>query len=271
MEITENPLNSIRAEVTESPGGATNKFVVFTTNRSGSTWLMSMLNSLPHVTAQGELFLPRVRVSERRWDSDFACPRFIETKSKGLAFRPFSVFSYLNALYSTSGAVGFKLMYEQLGLYPEILAYLIWHKVRVVHLVRRNHLDVLLSYAVKAKLGRAHLLKGQSAPDELYVELNTENLIRQLEKLQRKQSIARKLLRWCGLCGLPHLEVAYEDLLRDPAHFRLIWGFLAIETEEQIPDSTLVKIRRGGQRDMISNYGEIQHLLANSKFAALLE
>ena len=34
------------------------KFVVLTTNRSGSVWVMSTLNSFPHVTAQGELFAP---------------------------------------------------------------------------------------------------------------------------------------------------------------------------------------------------------------------
>jgi len=247
---------------------AGSKFVVLTTNRSGSEWLISTLNSLPHVAAQGELFLPRARVSERRWDSDFACPRFIETKSAGLTFRPLSVFSYLNALYSTPGTVGFKLMYEQLGLYPEILAYLMRHRIHVVHLVRRNHLDVVLSYAVKAKIGRAHLLLGQSAPDDIRVELDTENLIRQLAWLQKKQSMARKLLSWCRL---PHLEVAYEDLLRDPAHFRLIWNFLSIKSEEHMPQSTLVKIRRGGQREVISNYDEVKQILANSKFAELVE
>jgi O-antigen/teichoic acid export membrane protein/LPS sulfotransferase NodH len=262
MEIKE------KGKYSKMTGDVGAKFVVLTTNRSGSEWVMSTLNSLPHVIAQGELFLPRARVSERRWDSDFACPRFIETKSKGQTFRPFSVFSYLNALYSTPGTVGFKLMYEQLGLYPEILAYLIRHRVRVVHLVRRNHLDVVLSYAVKAKIGRAHLLLGQSAPDDIRVELDTENLVSQLEWLQKKQSVARKLLRWCRL---PHVEVAYEDLLRDPAHFGPIWDFLSIKSKEHIPQSTLLKIRRGGQCDVISNYDEVKEVLVNSKFAELVE
>jgi LPS sulfotransferase NodH len=248
--------------------GVESKFVVLTTNRSGSTWLMSTLNSLPHVTAQGELFLPKARGSERRWDSDFACPRFIETKSAGLTLRPFSVFAYLDTLYSTPGTVGFKLMYKQLGLYPEILAYLMRHRMRVVHLVRRNHLDVVLSYAVKAKIGRAHLLSGQPAPDAIRVKLETENLMSQLEWLQKKQSIARKLLSWCRL---PHLEVAYEDLLHDQAYFRLIWDFLSIKSKETVPQSTLVKIRRGGQRDVISNYDQVKEVLADSRFAGLLE
>lgn len=244
------------------------RFVVLTTNRSGSTWLMSTLNSLPYVTAQGELFLPRARVSERRWDSDFACPRFIEIKSKDVAFRPFSVFSYLNTLYSTPGAVGFKLMYAQLGLYPEILAYLIRHRIRVVHLVRQNHLDVVLSYAVKAKIGRAHVLAGQSAPDSIRVELDTENLLSRLARLQKKQNIARKLLSWCRL---PHLEISYEDLLRDRSHFFLIWNFLSLKSVDDMPQSSLVKIRRGGHRQVINNYDQVKALLANSKFAGLIE
>jgi LPS sulfotransferase NodH len=244
------------------------KFVVLTTNRSGSTWLMSTLNSLPQVMAQGELFLPRPRVSERRWDSDFSRPRFIETKPEGLTFRPFSVFSYLNDLYLTPGSVGFKLMYEQLGLYPEILLYLIWHRIRVVHLVRRNHLDVILSYAVKAKLGQAHLLLGQSAPKEMRVELDTKNLLKQMERLQKKQNLARRMLKWSRL---PHVHVAYEDLLRDQAAMHPVLEFLSITPEGSMPQSTLKKIRKGKQREVISNYDEVEELLANSSFAALLE
>ncbi len=228
---------------------------------------MSTLNSLRQVTAQGELFLPRARVSEERWDSDFGRPRFIETKYNSVSIRPISVFSYLNDLYSTPGSVGFKLMYAQLRRYPEILGYLIRHRIRVVHLVRQNHLDVMLSYAVKAKIGRAHVLSGQSTPDDMQIELDTANLIRELEWLGKKQRVARKLL---SLCGLPHLEIAYEDLLSDQAHFRLIWDFLSIKPEEVMPKSNVVRIRSGGHRDVIRNYDEVKEVLAHSKFVKLL-
>ncbi len=65
------------------------KFVVLTTNRSGSVWVMSTLNSLPNVTAQGELFLPRPRVSDKRWDSDFAYTRFVEHETHRGNHSPF--------------------------------------------------------------------------------------------------------------------------------------------------------------------------------------
>jgi len=245
-----------------------NKFVVLTTNRSGSEWVMSTLNNFQDVFAHGELFLPRPRVSEKKWDSDFSYPRFTETKLEGITFRPFSIFSYLNAFYGMPGKVGFKLMYKQLGLYPEMLSYLIKHRVRVIHLVRQNHLDVMLSYAVKAKIGQAHLLVGQSTPAKLRVELDTRNLLRKLAWLQEQQNIAKKLLIWFRL---PHLEIAYEDLARDQAYFHRIGDFLSINSRQQIPQSALTKIRRGGHRDVIGNYDQVKEVLVNSKFAGLLE
>ena len=245
-----------------------NKFVLLMTGRSGSAWVMSTLSRLQHVTTHEALFLRRARTSERTWDSDFAYPRFVETKSNSLTFRPFSVFLYLNALYNTPGAVGFKLNYAQLGQYPEVLAYLFKHRIRVVHLFRRNHLDVLISWAVKTKTGQAHLLAGQSVPDDLRVEIDTKNLLKQLAWMQKRLSLVRKLLNWCRL---PHLEVAYEDLLHDRAHFGCILDFLSIKPEGGIPQSNVVKIRRGGHCDVIRNYDQVKEVLANSKFAGLLE
>ena len=244
-------------------------FVVFTTNRSGSEWVISTLNNFEGVSAHGELFLPRVRNLDRKWDAEFAYTRFFETKFERLTFRPFSVFSYLNTLYDTPDKVGFKLMYKQLGLYPEILAYFIRHRIRVIHLVRRNHLDVMVSYAVKAKIGQAHLLAGQSAPSRLQVELDTKNLIRKLDWLQKQQNMAGKLLK---LCGLPHIEVVYEEMVRDQAHhFHLIRDFLSIDPKEQMPQSPLTKTRRSAHRDVLSNYDQVRKVLADSQFAGLLD
>ena len=138
-------------ECSNMPANANSKFVVLTTHRSGSQWVMSTLSNYQGVSAHGELFLPRPRLPTKKRDSNLVYARFIETKFGHFTARPFSVFSYLNTLYSMPGKVGFKLMYKQLGLYPEILAYLLRHHVHVIHLVRRNYLDVMLSYAVKAK------------------------------------------------------------------------------------------------------------------------
>jgi len=243
-------------------------FVVFTTNRSGSEWVMSTLNSFEGVRTQGELFLDRPHSAEKQWDSDFAHPRYIESRPAGLPFRPFRVFNYLKGLYDLPGRVGFKLMYKQLGAYPEILPYFLARRVKAVHLVRRNHLDVMLSYAVKARIGHAHLMVGQNIPDDLRVELDTANLVRKMAWLQRQQDIARVMLR---VTGLQHLEVAYEDLVQDPSLFQRIGEFLGIPARDQMPRSELTRIRKGSHREVIGNYEQVRNVLAGTPFAALLD
>ena len=248
---------------------ANSNFVVFTTNRSGSEWVISTLNNFKNVTAHGELFLPRPRLLTGKWDEEFAYKRYFETKFKPWMIRPFSVFSYLNGLYSLPGKVGFKLMYKQLGLYPEILAYLKTHDVQILHLVRSNHLDVMLSYAVKAKLGQAHLLVGQSAPDQMQVELDANNLVKQVAWLQKQQNMARRVLKFFRL---PYLEVVYEEMTQNQDHyFEMISKFLSIPSDDGMPKSPLTRIRKGTHRDMISNYDQVKQALSGSQFASLLD
>ena len=245
------------------------RFVVLTSQRSGSTWLMSILNSIENTSAYGELFTRKRRVAgANEWDSDVAYLRFVETEPNGLAFRPFSVFSYLDASYRQLGVVGFKLMYSQVRRIPETWAYLVRHRMRVVHLVRQNHLDAMISGAIAAKTGQAHQLVGQPDLGNIQIRLDLETLSDRLKRLRRNIMVARRLLRWCRL---PHIEVAYEDLLRGPSHFSLIWDFLSIKHEGPMPQSNLVKRRKGGHVDVISNYHEVKEALASSTFAGLIK
>ena len=94
---------------------------------------MSVLNNLEGVSGQGELFLPRPPSQERRWDSDFAWPRYVEFRDRSGSRRPFSVYRYLSDLYASPGSVGFKLMYSQLKSFPEILPFLVREKIDDTH------------------------------------------------------------------------------------------------------------------------------------------
>jgi hypothetical protein len=227
--------------------------------------LISILDKLENTSAYGELFLKRKRV----WDAgSMDYPRFIEARPKGTAIRPFSVFSYLDHLYGKPGAVGFKLMYSQLRQFPEILAYLVRHRIYVVHLVRQNHLDVLISGAIRAKAGRAHLLPGQSRPADVRIELDPKTLLDQLGRLRTNIIRARRLLKWCGL---PHIEVSYEKLTRNQAQFSSVLRFLSMDARGGIPQSELTRIRKEGHVQVISNYDEVKKALAGSIFANLLE
>jgi LPS sulfotransferase NodH len=244
-------------------------FVVLTTQRNGSTWVMSVLNSLEGVSAQGELFLPRPRSPELRWDSDFAYPRYVESRDEVGRLRPLSVFRYLDGFYGASpGAVGFKLMYSQVKSYPETLLYLVRHAIPTVHLVRLNHLDVLISFGVKREIGRAHILTAGDRPTNVRVELPLGTLVKDLERLNRRHEIARKLLR---TLRLRHLEVAYEYLADDPGRFDEVLAFLDIPATSQSAHSNILRTRTGSQRDAVSNYDDVRRVLRGTRFAGLLD
>lgn len=251
-----------------SEHGESAPFVVFTTQRNGSTWVMSVLNTYANVIAQGELFLPRPRSPEKRWDSDFAHPRYVQSSQRQESIRPLSVFHYLDAFFDQGEHVGFKLMYSQLRRYPEILPYLRHKRARVVHLVRENHLDVLISFALKQEIGKAHVLDAKDRPRNTAVELPIGTLTRRLRWLEFKHDSARLLLR---ASRLPHLSVTYEELGRDPSRFETILDFLGVRTDGQEPESPILRSRLGGQRDVVANYDDVARVLEATRFATFLD
>jgi len=241
-------------------------FIILTSPRSGSTWLVSLLNQMADTTTYGELFLPRKRSG--KWDADFAHLRFVEARQAGRHNRPAEVFKYLDTLYQQPGAVGFKLMYSHLRRYPELMVYFLVHRVRVIHLVRKNPLDILISRAVKRKLEQAHRLANAPPVEGVQVEPNTDTLLKKLQIKQRKMNRARHLLRWSGL---RQLEVGYEELQKDPSVFSGLCQFLSIESDGKMPVSKFQKVRRDSQIKVLKNYGEVRQVLEGTNYLVYLE
>lgn len=240
-------------------------FVILTSQRSGSTWLVSLLNQLKATKAYGELFLPRKHVEN--WDADFAYPRFDEVRGQMAGIRPARVFHYLDGVYQHRGAVGFKLMYSQLYRYPELLIYFWTHRVRVVHLVRKNALDFVISQTLKRKIQKAHRLADDPPLEDVQIELDPKTLIHRLQVRQRKSKRGQMILR---LSGLRSIEIGYEDLQKDPSVFQSLCQFLSIETDV-MPQSRFQKVRSKTQDQIIKNYSEVKQVLEGTGFLSYLE
>lgn len=244
---------------------AKTRFVILTSQRSGSTWLVSLLNQLKDTTAYGELFLPRKHVEN--WDADFAYPRFDEVKGQMTGIRPARVFHYLDGVYQHHGAVGFKLMYTQLYRYPELLLYFWTHHVRVIHLVRKNALDFVISQTLKRKIQKAHRLADEAPLEDVQVELDPKTLIRRLQVRQRKTKRGQMILR---LSGLRTIDIGYEDLQKDATVFQSLCRFLSIETDA-MPQSRFQKVHRKSQGQIIKNYSEVKKVLEGTHFLSYLD
>src|SRR5690606_34005205 len=191
------------------------RFIVLTTQRTGSSWLMDRINSVPGGEGHMELFYhsPR-REPPRAGCNDY--PRFVEIGAR-FGRRPRAVFDYLDRLYSRPGAVGFKLTYSQMRPYAETLAYILRRRLLIVHLVRRNHLDVVLSECLARKTGRFHATAEEGYRQKGVLEVDAADVARRVRRLDRKNRAFSAMLR---MLPNPVHEVGYEELCTSDAPFR---------------------------------------------------
>ncbi len=250
--------------------------------RSGSTWFIDVLNHVKGTAAYSELFsIPATKAGTQTLDSGQseqttryleqsirAYPHYYERESSGPRIRPFSIYSYLNTFYQQEEAVGFKLMYPQLARHPEIWTYIVGHRIRVVHLVRKNHLDVIISREMRKVTNTTHRVAGSSETKTIQIALDPLATVARMRSLQRNIDLARRLIR---LSRVQSLEVIYENLTRDFACFEPLWPFLQINDPPTAPESRLVKIVKAGYPAIISNYGEVQRAVRETEFADLLD
>lgn len=241
-------------------------FLVLTTQRTGSSWLMDRLDSVPGVQGHMELFynFPR-RSPGRAGRNDY--PRFIETPSDRR--RPWSVFDYLDGLYARAGSIGFKLMYSQLREYPEILPYVVRHRLPIIHLVRNNHLDVVLSEQLASTTGTYHSTKEEGYEQRASIELEPREVAALVQRLARKQQLVRRMLR---MVPTPVHEVAYESLCHSNTPFLDMCDFIGVHGErEDREHSRLVKTQRSPHSAVIANYQEVRAALTLAGYQHLLQ
>ncbi len=246
------------------------KFVVLSTQRSGSTWVVDMLTSHPRVVAHSELFMHGGKGTPRWGQKDLAYwQTYASDKPGGRAARPYWLWRYLEeAFHERPGvdAIGFKLMYSQLTRISKPLMPWLWLKrVRIIHLIRRNALDVVLSKeAGTARGGKLHAREGEDV-ERVSIRLQTDDLLRRMTLHERAVAGARVRFK---RVGLSYREVVYEDLAEDERGFATLFEFLGVEPAPVT--SSLQKVNPTVHQELIENYGEVREALAGTKFAGQL-
>lgn len=258
----------------KEPALTTTKFILVTTQRSGSTWVIDMLNSHPQIAAYGELFLDKGKGSPT-WcggkDVTFWNTYFEEVQVPfKKTIKPLFIFKYLNHVYSLRSSiksVGFKLMYPQMERFRrELLAYIFLNKILIIHLIRANHLDVILSQSTAAFRGVYHLRNSEDT-ENVKLHLNVSQLVEQLQQQEEKILQAKS---WYSKLGLPYMEVIYEELVADRHSFNAVLSFLGIKADATKLSSSLKKINPKSHAELIENYDSVRHVLQKTKFCELL-
>lgn len=248
-------------------------FVLLSTQRSGSTWVIDMLNSHPAITAYSELLLENAHGKPEWggakdlgfWNDYYGTEhaRCSDTPRRGLLYK------YLDQVYApraNCSAIGFKLMYGQFGAFPELFDYMKKREVKVVHLIRENLLDILLSKETASQRDIFHS-RVEDQLGEVRINLDTRQLLQRLETQLGGMERARRIFEGSGL---PYLEVMYEDLISDAAWFDQILDFLCVSTARASLSSSLKKLNKAPHRDLIENYESVETVLRGTRFEALL-
>jgi Sulfotransferase domain len=239
-------------------------FVILTCPRSGSTWLSTALSSHPQVHTYGGVFIERDRGDRRPLPEDRFPPggRFYEWRAAGGR----SVAGYLDALYGskTGMSTGFKLMYGQVRLRPGVPLYLLRKRVRVVHLVRHDLLDAIISEETARARGWWHSDAVGPRAENRPVMLDPQVVVAALR--QRRRAI-HQVRRALALSHQPTHEVGYEELRDDPARgFAALARFLGVDPQADF-SSPLERINRFGKEAMVQNYTEVRTALESTEFA----
>ncbi len=238
-----------------------NKFVVLSTQRSGSVALIQSLSSHPDVVCFGEIFLKGAtyerKMSVPAGRANFLYEEFARESlsrrvwcrlASGACERAFLVEFYRRQ--SDVSAAGFKLMYSQVGHHPGALDWILGNDVRIVHLVREDALRVILSRLTRAQTGVAHSAS-QIGPAVLRVD--PKRLIRELDVRERVLSRFRTLL-----AGRPNaIEIRYEDYIeRRESENQRILDFLGVSPDTEL-SSGVIRQKRYPLRQIIENYDEV--------------
>ncbi|MDY7038162.1 MAG: sulfotransferase [Thermodesulfobacteriota bacterium] len=250
----------------------TKKFIILTTQRTGSTWLVDMLNSHPEIITFSELFLENAWRDNPTWAGErhILMRKAYFRKNKGMLkrLRPFSSFKYLQYVYSlkdSANAIGFKLMYNQLWHFPEILLYLHFNRIYIVHLIRSNLLDVIVS---KRAAFIRHSCHSFDKVAQVRVTLDTFNLVKILKWSDRKIGFAKRLF---ASSRLPYLEVEYEELRSKPSKLHDLLRFVGVNPQNHKLKTSLKKLNRGSHMEIIANYERVRRTLKHTKYYPLLD
>ncbi|KAI3446016.1 hypothetical protein Pfo_002681 [Paulownia fortunei] len=239
-------------------------FAILSTQRSGSGWFETLLNSHMNISSNGEIFSVKIRRSNMS--------TIIETLDK--------IYN-LDWLTSASknectAAVGLKWMLNQ-GLmqhHEEIVEYFKSKGVSAIFLFRRNLLRRMISILANSYDQNAKLLNGTHkshvhSPHEAEIlasykpTINTTLLIpnlRQVEDLVTKSLEYFKSTR--------HIILYYEDIVKNRTKLVDVQNFLRVPQQEL--NSRQVKIHKGSLSSQVENWGDVEKTLKGTHYQSFL-
>ncbi|GMP38208.1 hypothetical protein CsSME_00009541 [Camellia sinensis var. sinensis] len=239
-------------------------FAILSTQRSGSGWFETLLNSHINVSSNGEIFSVKVRRSN--------ISTIVETLDK--------IYN-LDWLTSASknectAAVGLKWMLNQ-GLmqhHEEIVEYFNTKGVSLIFLFRRNLLRRMISILANSYDQNAKPLNGthkshvhSSHEAEILASykptIDTTLLIPNLRQVEEMTAKALEYFK-----STQHIILYYEDIIKNSTKLKDVQHFLRVPQRDL--KSQQVKIHKGSLSQHVENWDDIQRALNGTPYESFL-
>lgn len=248
-------------------------FIIFTTQRSGSTVLTRTLDQHPEVLCAGELFHEINRIYHPEWHFPFVG---ITAKNKqlrnigkimnypNLLFRAIShIKKFYQADSKDENARGFKLMYSQIKCMPHLWNYLKDNNIKVIVLIRKNIFKTGLS---RLRMKITHLSHSEQKNQAIGNKQFYINPVKLLKHMQYIEKINRELIAKTD--EMDRIIVYYEDFEQWKDLMEKICRFLKVERLSLQP--ALNKISGKDWKNEVSNHEEIEKFLKEKNYSQYL-
>jgi LPS sulfotransferase NodH len=257
------------------------RFVIYGTQRTGTIFLMTLLDSHPDILCIGELFQPKsecVQYSIPRYRLylensttyqflDSALERVKLDRFFGATLRRITINKYLDTIFFSRAAtnytaIGFKLMLDQAKRYPSVLDYLRRNKFKIIHLTRENILKIHIS---RLRAQQTGVYASNHSAKKIKVRVPIDSLLEDLDLLSDQND---ELESSVSRLGLDYLTVKYEQLThsREP-ELRRILSFLMVRETVEL-QARVVKLTPDSLEQAVENYKEMRDALEHTRYAS---
>lgn len=238
------------------------KFIVLTRARSGSNFLISLLQSHPSIRAFEEIF-PR-KETKIHWgyaQYPYSSEVLKMRKEEPVKFLDKVVFRKFSPSVS---AVGFKLFYYQAqsAERQQIWQYLEGNKdIKVIHLKRENLLKVCLSHCLAETTNQWTLKDEKYRQNSVAVQLDYDDCLKLFEETKKWEEEYDIFFN-----EHQKIEIIYENLVQNTREeTKRIQQFLEVKPKKLY--SLTLKQNRGALPEIISNYYELKEKFEDSPWS----
>jgi hypothetical protein len=249
-----------------------NKFIIFTTQRSGSTVLSRTLDEHPEIFCAGELFQTSEEIHHPEWHFSSwglnSKSHLVQRLNKIINYPNlrFCSIPHVKQFYATNEkgekAKGFKLMFTHIKTAPHLWEYLKQTNTKVLVLIRNNVFKTILSRYRKAENRVAHTITAEALSVQFYVP--AETLICQMHQLEK---VNNSLIKFSE--DMQRHVINYEDFGDWDNLMHEVQTFLNVTPISMKP--VLKKVGAVRWQDEVENFSEIEQLLKQNNFSQYLK